>query len=246
VKQSDFEADFRRIHGDEESSDGWASHLRSLFDSLDDDRLEHIGYFHAADFRDCIEAVLTAQTAESLKEALERMHDYCMDFPRWVEVEQQESFGRWGWRFLNYVCEFADESQLEKVSRSFASPEKFYEGLENGPEDSPYASTNTPVKIDRDQFLVIEDRTWACDLGNTKPFDLICVLAESPNRYVSHIEIIEALGGDDFDISSLKTNKHRLCEALREAGCVRLPEAICARRGYYGLMLHDFKLKLEE
>lgn len=103
-------------------------------------------------------------------------------------------------------------------------------------ETPPKVSEHWPV-ADISTFCVVwEGRT--CFLGNTLLFWLFHRLAQSPNGYVAHVDLLDDVWKGNREASSIRGVAKRLRDRLVAAGMQDLARAIDGTvSGYYGLML---------
>lgn len=91
-------------------------------------------------------------------------------------------------------------------------------------------------KVDR-ETLSITWKNQSCFLGNTLPFLFFERLARSPNRYVSHLDLLEDVWGEEREAATIRGVVKRLRDMLHKAGMSQLAEAIDGSvTGYYGLI----------
>lgn len=97
-------------------------------------------------------------------------------------------------------------------------------------------SNNRPV-ADEETFCV----TWRgrnCFLGNTLLFWLFHRLAQSVNRYVAHVDLMDEVWKGDRETSTIRGVVKRLRDRLSASGMKDLASAVDGSvAGYYGLML---------
>ncbi len=61
-------------------------------------------------------------------------------------------------------------------------------------------------------------------------------LVNCRDRFMTHADLLEQMGGDALDIAGLKVTKRRLIEKLTEKKATDLAECIQSQRGHYGLI----------
>ncbi len=94
---------------------------------------------------------------------------------------------------------------------------------------------NGAPRADRDTLSIVW-RGKSCFLGNTLLFRLFERLAKSPNRYVSHADLLDDVWGADRHASTIRGVAKRLRDRLREQGMGTVADAIDGSvTGYYGL-----------
>ena len=93
-------------------------------------------------------------------------------------------------------------------------------------------------RADRDTLSVVW-RHRRCFLGNTLVFLFFERLAQAPNRYVSHADLLEDVwGGEERMASSIRNVAQRLRDRLKAEGMTTLADAIDGSvKGHYGLKL---------
>ncbi|OQB82623.1 MAG: hypothetical protein BWX88_03836 [Planctomycetes bacterium ADurb.Bin126] len=75
-------------------------------------------------------------------------------------------------------------------------------------------------------------------LGYTQGFRLLSRLARCPNRYITHVDLLEEIWDDEFtDTSVLRAGVQRLRVKLRRGGMGDLADAIAGHCGRYMLNL---------
>ncbi len=100
----------------------------------------------------------------------------------------------------------------------------------------------TPVKqgrptVDR-ETLSVSWKNHTCFLGNTLLLLFFERLARSPNRYVSHLDLLDEVWGGERKASTIRGVAKRLRDRFQEAGMGKLAKAIDGSvTGYYGLKL---------
>jgi DNA-binding response OmpR family regulator len=91
--------------------------------------------------------------------------------------------------------------------------------------------------IDPSRFTVTF-RGRACRLGNTIPFRFLARLAETPERYVPHQQLIDDLWDGVCSDDALRSVVKNLRRRLRDAGLGELADAIDGLTpGHYALVL---------
>ncbi len=75
-------------------------------------------------------------------------------------------------------------------------------------------------------------------LGHTQGFWLLARLARNPNRYVTHVDLMQEIWDDEFaETTLLRAGVRRLRVKLRQGGMGDLADAIAGHRGRYVLNL---------
>ena len=75
-------------------------------------------------------------------------------------------------------------------------------------------------------------------LGHTQGFWLLARLARCPNRYITHLDLLQEIWDDEFaDTALLRAGMRRLRMKLRQGGMGDLADAIAGHRGRYMLNL---------
>ncbi len=75
-------------------------------------------------------------------------------------------------------------------------------------------------------------------LGHTQGFWLLARLARCPNRYVTHVDLLQEIWDDEFaDTTVLRAGVQRLRVKLRQGGMGDLADAIAGHSGRYMLSL---------
>lgn len=78
----------------------------------------------------------------------------------------------------------------------------------------------------------------SCFLGNTLLFWFFERLSRTPNRFVSHEELLDQVWGGDRTTSTIRGVAKRLRDKLDESGMPELSERIDgSETGYYGLIM---------
>ena len=105
----------------------------------------------------------------------------------------------------------------------------------NGEHYTDGGKTQKRLRLDEGRFTVI----WGnktLRLGNTRGFWLLKRLACCLNRHVTHVDLLEIWGDDEFsDTARLRTAVRRLRVTLRQGGMGGLADAIVGHRGHYVL-----------
>ncbi len=91
---------------------------------------------------------------------------------------------------------------------------------------------------------VVDEKTFSitwqnhtCFLGNTLLFWLFHRLAQSPNQYVPHVELLDDVWHSERNSSTIRGVAKRLRDELIAAGMLQLASAIDGRvSGHYGLI----------
>ncbi len=98
-------------------------------------------------------------------------------------------------------------------------------------------SESDALAVDRATLSVIwQGRT--CFLGNTLLFWFFNRLAQSRNRYVSHVDLLDDVWGGQRQSATIRGVAKRLRDRLVESGMEELADSIDGTvSGYYGLML---------
>ena len=88
------------------------------------------------------------------------------------------------------------------------------------------------------ETLSAEWKGRSCFLGNTLLFWFFDRLAQSPNRYVSHQELLDDVWGGERQSTTIRGIAKRLRDTLEENGIQELANQIDgSETGYYGLIL---------
>jgi DNA-binding response OmpR family regulator len=98
------------------------------------------------------------------------------------------------------------------------------ECLSHSVAPEPPTDHSHPV-VDRSRFTV-SCRGRACCLGNTIPFRFLARLAETPERYVSRQDLIDAVWDGVCSDDALRSVVKNLRRRLREAGLGELADAV--------------------
>lgn len=108
-------------------------------------------------------------------------------------------------------------------------------GLDADDDQAPNME-NWP-KCDATRFCV-EWRGQVCFLGNTLLFWMFVRLAQSPNRYVSYVDLLDDVWRGQREESTIRGVAKRLRDRLVAAEMAELATAIDGQvSGYYGLIL---------
>lgn len=91
------------------------------------------------------------------------------------------------------------------------------------------------LAVDEGTFSIVWRGRDPIEIGNTKEFRLMQVLALEPNKYHPHADLAEKLGGDQLD--DLAPTKSRLVKLLKDRGYEDLAGLIKTQKGHYGLFL---------
>ena len=129
------------------------------------------------------------------------------------------------------------EEAISTLSRTLELDDRFSvptADQQHRPADS--SGPDAPA-VDRATLSVIwQGRT--CFLGNTLLFWLFNRLAQSRNRYVSHVDLLDDVWGGQRQSATIRGVAKRLRDRLVESGMDDLADSINGTvSGYYGLML---------
>ncbi len=106
----------------------------------------------------------------------------------------------------------------------------------NGQRRDAARTRQRPLLDEATLSVVWRDR--ALHLGHTHGFWLLARLARCPNRYVTHVDLLQEIWDDEFaDTSLLRAGVQRLRVKLRRGGMGDLADAIAGHRGRYMLNL---------
>ncbi len=223
------------------------THFRELYKLLDDPRLDIVGYReHATTFQESIIVFACPDSPEECQEAavsLVLCHDH---YYKWLRLERDASFGYWGRCFLEYLDETETIDKLEFFARHFNGPDKLDADSTTSTANSFLATgcSTHHLVIDIPKYRVLFRDCWECDLGNTKMFHLLRVLAEKPEQYLPYSRITQLMGDHSLYTSQLKVCKSRLCSRLRDYDCKDIADAIESQKGAYGLFLSEIGITL--
>ena len=96
------------------------------------------------------------------------------------------------------------------------------------------ATARRPI-LDPSSFSVLW-RGRSLHLGHTRPFWILHRLARSPNRYVTHLDLLNDVWDDeDRQIDTIRSSIRNLKCRLRSGGMHDLADAIHGHRGHYAL-----------
>jgi len=128
-------------------------------------------------------------------------------------------------------------TEIERAISGLTYALELQEQSEDGVSQRMTAKDRLRPKVDRETMSVVwENRT--CFLGNTLLFLFFERLARSPNRYVSHLDLLEDVWEGEREASTIRGVVKRLRDRLQESGMSQLAEAIDGSvTGYYGLKL---------
>jgi DNA-binding response OmpR family regulator len=102
----------------------------------------------------------------------------------------------------------------------------------------PFGGLGRATDLVDDARFVVRWNGRECGLGNTLIFRLLRRLATSPNRYVSHQDLIDDVWGAERSSVAVRTVVRNLRRRLEAAGMEDLASAIDGRNaGYYALRL---------
>lgn len=101
-------------------------------------------------------------------------------------------------------------------------------------DEEPIKPTGDLI-LDEGTFSVRIGSQKACQLGNTRFYHFLKALAQSPNSFVSFIDLAERMGGDVNDADALPAIKCRLVKHLCNQGQRVIADSIRTQRGHYGL-----------
>lgn len=133
-------------------------------------------------------------------------------------------------------------AHADAVAQTQRAIEELTKALEHSPilQGEPPAATTAGrggPRADR-ETLSVAWRGRSCFLGNTLLFWFFERLARSPNRYVSHVDLLADVWGGQRGASTIRGVAKRLRGQLTAAGMPELARAIDgSATGYYGLML---------
>lgn len=97
------------------------------------------------------------------------------------------------------------------------------------------AATSRRPLLDTSSFSVLW-RGKSLKLGHTRPFWILHRLAQCPNRYVTHLDLLNDVWDDeDRQIDTIRSSIRNLKSRLRSGGLHDLAEAIHGHRGHYAL-----------
>lgn len=105
----------------------------------------------------------------------------------------------------------------------------------DSPTNLQPTQADQPLVIDESTFTITWKGNGPHDLGNRKEFHLLKQLWLARDRYVSHTDLAELLGGDDND--KITHVKSRLSKFLKLRGLADLVDQIRTQKGYYGLFI---------
>ncbi|MDA7979480.1 MAG: helix-turn-helix domain-containing protein [Pirellulales bacterium] len=126
-------------------------------------------------------------------------------------------------------------AEIENAINGLSLVLELEEHIEND-SIKPGRSKQRP-RADRETLSVVwKDKS--CFLGNTLLFYFFERLARSPNRYVSHLDLMDEVWGGERQASTIRGVAKRLRDRLQEEGMGQLAKAIDGSvTGYYGLKL---------
>ncbi len=128
-------------------------------------------------------------------------------------------------------------TEIEHAISGLTYALELQEQSEDIASQSKTAKDRRRPKVDRDTLSVVW-KNQTCFLGNTLLFLFFERLARSPNRYVSHLDLLEDVWEGEREASTVRGVVKRLRDRLKEAGMSQLAEAIDGSvTGYYGLKL---------
>jgi hypothetical protein len=91
--------------------------------------------------------------------------------------------------------------------------------------------------VDNNTFSIVW-QNQTCFLGNTLLFRFFERIARSPNRYVTHLDLLEDVWGGERDSTTIRGVAKRLRDRLSDSGMEKLAKSIVGSiPGYYGLIL---------
>lgn len=129
----------------------------------------------------------------------------------------------------------ADQSRAS-VSRI---PVVAHDSVAFEPQVGTTSTTSTPeagpLVIDESAFTLFWRGSGPHELGNRKEFHLLVQLWSARNRYVTHRELAERLGGDEHD--KITHIKSRLVKLLKDRGLADLAVLIETDKGHYRLRI---------
>jgi DNA-binding response OmpR family regulator len=131
-------------------------------------------------------------------------------------------------RSLRHLIE-TSAAQMDLLTTTYdqLSRELSFDPLES------FLRPNSPHTYERDQELLVSRsrlvvtlRGKTCFLGNTLPFRFLCRLAESPNAYVAHEDLLADVWEGNRSDAAVRSVVKVLRRKLREAGLADLATAI--------------------
>jgi DNA-binding response OmpR family regulator len=100
----------------------------------------------------------------------------------------------------------------------------------------PFGGLGRATDLVDDERFVVRWRGRECGLGNTLLFRLFRRLATSPDRYVSHVDLIDDVWGAERSSVAIRAAVRKLRRRLAAARMEDLAAAIDGKsRGYYRL-----------
>jgi len=186
---------------------------------------------------DVIRRYKSAQTSEDFQKVHEQLSFSIPELEDLIDELAIDAFGYWGCHFFRVALQHQplDDRMYERTPKRRAFPKKDDEPS-SVLESLPVCKLRkSDVTIDESQFSVSVGDRPPCVLGNTKSFELLCVLVRRSNRFVPFLDIAEDLGGDELEFDNVPAWKFRLVRALEAGGYPDLVECIRSMVGHYGL-----------
>jgi DNA-binding response OmpR family regulator len=142
--------------------------------------------------------------------------------------------------FLALAESFAATAHLLEQARALLLEELAREAPHSSgtyPAVTATESSNGRLVIDDDQ-LTVTYRGRSCYLGNTLPFRLLARLARRPNRYFTHVELLDYVWKGARTTDAIRSVVKTLRQKLRQDGLDELAAAIDGSApGRYALKL---------
>lgn len=143
--------------------------------------------------------------------------------------------GRNPWRSLLDACR-NEQDPLKRQNEAHRSAEELREWAAGEAKKGVGAiepATDGELQVDEAAFAISWMGLGPIHLGNRKEFHLLSLLSTARNKYLSHADLAQRLGGDELD--AVTHVKSRLVKLLKEKGLDALAAKIKAQRGHYGL-----------
>jgi hypothetical protein len=202
--------------------------------ALNDEYVRRLEVVFLDELDESVRLLTEGQTLDDFELADQYLGDGITWLHQFIKDLAVTAFGEWGANFFQAAIE---EVGLDMLKKRYLFMEFDTAAAEQGIPALVGSAVPDPLVLDEQTFAVRWGERGPCVLGNTKSFHLLRVLAESPNKYLSFIEIAERMGGGELDADNLPVVKHRLCEKLRREGFAALTWCIEAQPLHYGLFL---------
>jgi hypothetical protein len=220
--RSDATDEFGNAKPEDDEGQEKESSLERACKLLNHPNIRHIDDGGLAELRVAVSTMMTSADKRELTDAARTLEQACYEFLDHFYLRLPDHLlGEWGGKLFRYMM-VGDFEEARSLADSL--------GSEFVPTD---LSVDRAVVIDNDTFSVQIGNRPPCSLGNSLQFKLLAHLVSRPNRYVSFVELAEAIGGDEFDREAVIVAKCRLCKRLSIQGYDDLANLIVTQPDHY-------------